>query len=1607
MTEQPKLLSTPFGVACTNCLPPTPIGSERQCRSHLKTCWTLTDEDGRANAAHVFRVAEASSKRMAGTNLSEFLLPGTHHQLQCSNCNKKWEKRRAALAHIKRSKDGCQIINLMDRAFRKTTCGRLVDPGKLSEVAMSMSKRPPESIFGPLPGIGGPPLPSFGNILEVLKPFVRVDEKADVYSDFFAPLVGEGGCGFEHTVRGLLSAIGHPKALPLPLDDNVSYIQSLAMVWLMDFAPVQIPKIPGNIRARILVFPGQQIDDDKYNTTFNLRYKIDTLLDELLPLIRYAWHRGVLSWVRDEILHVGRNDNVHLRSALVPRILHHLIVEEPTSYSVDPLVVRFCVARCFKIGKDKKLEMVACAQSGSRMASVLHVLRAGVLSVIWYMGGPGLRERATGMATEARDCTVVNTLSPFVHRLRAMNKEKPRSYQHFVLENLDIVASGLTFKAVHWMSIIPRTEEYCKNLLALLLDGISWREFLRADSISVEYKPDSLQLEIIGSQWSQDSVKLKRDYNSSDLDRLTSGVESAFHAFGGGSTRKEEVVRLHASEVVYQNSAVYYLSQTIKRFNCLQNHKRMVDHKLPQAMGRIVLLFRTIVLSFDSFNKESFGPFRTDRSHWMTDAVKELYDLPRKPTALQVRHLYASVANCAFPDDETNDLSTAQKIAAEKFGHSRMTHKMSYRSDTVGGQEHFYSRWHQVLGDSASKCGDDDLTIPLHLLSSSLQLLCGHGAKWRCQGQEQMVQYAANGNSRHCHISLPCGYGKSLSWLCPIQACLSFGLTERSYLVVLPTKFLAQQLSYQAEMKLGLFGDRVGLVLGSDVGDEGHEWFSQQADNSKLLIMATIDAVHRIYESCGSSGFDRFHKIILDEIHAVLQEDSLRRAYDIQANLCKVGVPILTLSGSLHPRVSGSLHAGYLGLARDVYFGNMDVVREGDPVGDEFTLEVIETSHPTVQAIKTIRKYSLQQPRHSVHVICDTIANCETVHRVLEKASISARLVTGKIPSKQQGEIAGAWYSGEFKVLVSTTAAILGNENSRCRLIVVVGLIYSVTNLVQAIGRLRPEQRGSDARVMVFFRKESNESILEMRARAEARQLVLKSKKMIDENSAEQHKAAFSKESLYILLEDDSRCYLTRIRLLYGVNGGLKCGRCTACSPNVVQLAAAAAVDQDAQALVTKSIAENHLLDMGSRCLLCSERVCDGESCLPPGRCYNCHGPHRKSACTVRTSTIVEGYSCYYCLDLWARIGAHESSGCPLKRRLKRFMFHLYWTRYHGTSTVHSFLAHSCASVSNLHSILGGWDGQLPGNGRSRLKIIKGSQVSDEHPYAPLLPPDTVDTKYIGAVPGEVITLSNVDQARNYYNNLIQSRQYQQSHRRFLQGSLYTQVLGSPLILQAQPGQIINLDLGSSNGIVQVGLCEDYNVTSSILQLSKLLSRFEGNTSRKGKGDVGKMWAMGYKSRRTGLLYNITQNPVISRAMVPVSSFVSKYMKEYYPSLYQDMRHALLSDPPPGLLIDEMGGEEASGSAMMLTRGYANASHYDKRDSSLSFGMWVEDEIGDARDWFFVLPNVMVAGQHGVLIRLSHGVTISWDGPLVRHCTSLCKKSDTNEVTGFMMGVQG
>ena len=100
--------------------------------------------------------------------------------------------------------------------------------------------------------------------------------------------------------------------------------------------------------------------------------------------------------------------------------------------------------------------------------------------------------------------------------------------------------------------------------------------------------------------------------------------------------------------------------------------------------------------------------------------------------------------------------------------------------------------------------------------------------------------------------------------------------------------------------------------------------------------------------------------------------------------------------------------------------------------------------------------------------------------------------------------------------------------------------------------------------------------------------------------------------------------------------------------------------------------------------------------------------------------------------------------------------------------------------------------------------------------------------------------------------------------------------------------------------------------------------------------------------------------------------------------------------------IDPSVGGDGSLHTFSISCDLGNASHVDSGDESVGISTWVEEKPGMAKKWFFILPNTCLRGDptKAIVIKLSHGLSIAWDGRVLHHCTSVTNTGIQNHVYG-------
>ena len=191
-----------------------------------------------------------------------------------------------------------------------------------------------------------------------------------------------------------------------------------------------------------------------------------------------------------------------------------------------------------------------------------------------------------------------------------------------------------------------------------------------------------------------------------------------------------------------------------------------------------------------------------------------------------------------------------------------------------------------------------------------------------------------------------------------------------------------------------------------------------------------------------------------------------------------------------------------------------------------------------------------------------------------------------------------------------------------------------------------------------------------------------------------------------------------------------------------------------------------------------------------------------------------------------------------------------------------------------------------------------------------------------------------------------------------------------------------------------VGL-DKQNLLTSLVEVGRSLPS-AGNCRGKEVGDIGSMHAIGVRSASSKSLY-VTKEET-SRKVEVASKMMTDWMQDNLREVLARIRAVdtrMKVEPSPCL-------KEAPGSRMMVSVNLGNPPHYDDGDTSESIAVWVEEKPGQSKNWYFILPNVSCNDRKGVVIKLLHGLAISWDGRQIFHCTSKTKISDGNKTYGCL-----
>lgn len=311
--------------------------------------------------------------------------------------------------------------------------------------------------------------------------------------------------------------------------------------------------------------------------------------------------------------------------------------------------------------------------------------------------------------------------------------------------------------------------------------------------------------------------------------------------------------------------------------------------------------------------------------------------------------------------------------------------------------------------------------------------------------------------------------------------------------------------------------------------------------------------------------------------------------------------------------------------------------------------------------------------------------------------------------------------------------------------------------------------------------------------------------------------------------------------------------------------------------------------------------------------------------------------------------------------------------------------------------------------GSSPTRLIRAArQLSDEH--GPALPPDVFD--------GECCDWSPDARAVIFNTRLAESNSARDGGGHYARGCHHFHIPTTCCVVDPTVTPVVDfiVELADSCGLKsRKTSILIRNVLSSLDRESDALlnealdqinvhnalvagARSVGG-ARNSRGDFGVMHPIGTRIHLDGVgvgayAANSLVPELVLREFVRSLSIVGRHCFPDVLTMIQELEADSGLTPVPPMNGDGRFGRV--GYSIDMSVDLANASHYDVGDASPGFSVWTETIPGAAGNWFFVMPNVVgvdEAGRefYGLAVKLAHGVAISWDGRVLRHCTSLCE----------------
>ena len=450
-----------------------------------------------------------------------------YNKLQCSSCKKIFRDNNHSQQHLNSHHNTCTSTNslMVTTPCYKLKCGRFYpapqQPQQQSMVSTMPTQPMPQQLTNQsqliraLPSYAAAVLPTqsdinnnpalqytqyFGslpsNIMKqttiveaVLTQLISKDDTTKDWIKIFYKGIANNEYYVEQLKTQLLSDNLKPSIVLSSIGSPLTKVMDL-YITLEDQTPKISNGLPADWKAKLVKFEIQKDDDAGIEgaNTWAWRYRDNSTPQhsEMGHLLCYLSANNCPT-LQPLLRFVSLPDYSHQQAAangIVSTLLYQLAAETVTDGDHIPWMCRYAQFRCFNIERESNApKLKASATCGKVFATILYILRQGVLACASRMMNTGHSDKAMDMIGAVQSSPVINFLSPWIAQCRAMTARQAKKETSTMASNGDVICNNATFRKSTYCQLIPLVRGAICTILGVMFEGDDWRHFLNKKNL--------------------------------------------------------------------------------------------------------------------------------------------------------------------------------------------------------------------------------------------------------------------------------------------------------------------------------------------------------------------------------------------------------------------------------------------------------------------------------------------------------------------------------------------------------------------------------------------------------------------------------------------------------------------------------------------------------------------------------------------------------------------------------------------------------------------------------------------------------------------------------------------------------------------------------------------------------------------------------------------------------------------------------------------------------------------------------------------------------------------------------------------------------------------